>query len=102
MNEQRKVVVPSPENSETPLAETQSWVTPNRLFFVRNHFEVPQIDDSTWRLTIDGCVQRAVSFDLEQFLQHAPVLRRLQLSKDQAASGYGAVSEWMGCCRRKA
>lgn len=26
-----------PENRETPLGEVQSWVTPNRLFFVRNH-----------------------------------------------------------------
>jgi hypothetical protein len=42
MTEQRKVVVPSPENSETPLADAQSWVTPNRPFFVRNHFDVPR------------------------------------------------------------
>ncbi|MFQ5731645.1 MAG: sulfite oxidase [Planctomycetaceae bacterium] len=66
MTEQRKVVVPSPENSETPLSETQSWVTPNRLFFVRNHFDVPHVDASTWRLEIGGCVERRVSFDLEQ------------------------------------
>src|SRR5258708_23894529 len=41
--EQRKVVTAFPENSETPLESVQSWVTPNRLFFVRNHFDVPTI-----------------------------------------------------------
>jgi hypothetical protein len=44
MAEQRKVVTPSPENSETPLEAVRGWVTPTRLFFVRNHFDVPQID----------------------------------------------------------
>jgi DMSO/TMAO reductase YedYZ molybdopterin-dependent catalytic subunit len=66
MTEQRKVVVPSPENSETPLADAQSWVTPNRLFFVRNHFEAPHIDADDWRLSVGGCVQRELSFKYEQ------------------------------------
>ena len=48
---QRKVVTQSPENSETPLADVHSWVTPTRLFFVRNHFDVPELDVRSWRLT---------------------------------------------------
>ena len=62
MLEERKVVTPSPENSETPLGEVQSWVTPNRLFFVRNHFDVPEIDPSNWRLKVEGCVEREREF----------------------------------------
>src|SRR6267142_2508683 len=58
MVEQRKVVTATPENSETPLEEVRSWVTPNRLFFVRNHFDVPVIDLATWRLKVEGCVAR--------------------------------------------
>lgn len=58
MQEQRKVVTAAPENSETPLDAVRSWVTPNRLFFVRNHFETPAIDVATWRLAVDGCVER--------------------------------------------
>lgn len=68
MAQQRRVVVPSPENSETPIDEVQSWVTPNRLFFVRNHFDVPEIDLANWRLTISGLVERDVTLswdDLE-------------------------------------
>src|SRR5262245_20628560 len=58
MAEQRKVVTAAPENSETPLEDVRSWVTPNRLFFVRNHFEVPRLDPASWRLHVGGCVER--------------------------------------------
>src|SRR5207244_4662275 len=58
MPEQRKVVTQSPENSETPLADVHSWVTPTRLFFVRNHFDVPELDVRSWRLSVGGSVAR--------------------------------------------
>ncbi|MCI0457890.1 MAG: molybdopterin-dependent oxidoreductase, partial [Gemmataceae bacterium] len=58
MPDQRKIVTAAPENSETPLDQVRSWVTPNRLFFVRNHFPMPQLDLHTWRLTVGGCVER--------------------------------------------
>src|SRR5207302_3867878 len=58
MTEQRKVVTAAPENSETPLEHVRSWVTPNRLFFVRNHFPVPPLDLVSWRLQVQGCVAR--------------------------------------------
>jgi DMSO/TMAO reductase YedYZ molybdopterin-dependent catalytic subunit len=56
MAEQRRLVTATPENSETPLESVRSWVTPNRLFFVRNHFGVPEIDPAAWRLRVEGCV----------------------------------------------
>lgn len=56
MHEKRKVVTETPENSETPLEDVRSWVTPTRLFFVRNHFPIPEIDIQSWRLQIEGCV----------------------------------------------
>ena len=58
MESQRKTVTASPENSETPLETVASWVTPNRLFFVRNHFQVPPADPSTWELSLEGLVSR--------------------------------------------
>ena len=58
MDFQRKTVTISPENSETPLGAVASWVTPTRLFFVRNHFDVPDIDPATWELSIEGMVAR--------------------------------------------
>jgi DMSO/TMAO reductase YedYZ molybdopterin-dependent catalytic subunit len=58
MHFQRKTLTASPENSETPLAAISGWVTPTRLFFVRNHFPVPQTDAATWELTVEGLVER--------------------------------------------
>jgi len=62
MSEQRKIVTAEPENSETPLDRVQSWVTPNRLFFVRNHFGIPPIDLAAWRLKIEGLVANPTSW----------------------------------------
>jgi DMSO/TMAO reductase YedYZ molybdopterin-dependent catalytic subunit len=56
VSEQRKIVTAIPENSETPLEGVRGWVTPNRLFFVRNHFAVPDVDVNNWRLSVGGCV----------------------------------------------
>jgi DMSO/TMAO reductase YedYZ molybdopterin-dependent catalytic subunit len=66
MAEQRKVITSVPENSETPLESMRSWVTPNRLFFVRNHFDVPSLDATDWRLKVEGSVQRPASWTYEE------------------------------------
>src|SRR6516162_6332164 len=66
MSEQRKIVTAIPENSETPLETVRGWVTPNRLFFVRNHFEVPQLSLDDWRLQLDGYVERPASWSWEE------------------------------------
>jgi DMSO/TMAO reductase YedYZ molybdopterin-dependent catalytic subunit len=65
MPEQRKVVTAAPENSETPLEQVRSWVTPNRLFFVRNHFELPRIELASWRLWVEGCVEHPCEWSFE-------------------------------------
>ena len=68
MLEQRKIVTAVPENSETPLHEVRSWVTPTRLFFVRNHFPVPAIDPATWTLTVEGRVGQRCVWSLDELL----------------------------------
>ena len=42
-----------------------SFVTPNELFFVRSHGNVPEVDRAAWRLTVDGLVERPLSLSLE-------------------------------------
>ncbi|MBX3414891.1 MAG: sulfite oxidase [Pirellulales bacterium] len=69
MHEERKFVTSAPENSETPLGSMRSWVTSNRLFFVRNHFGVPEIDRHAWRLTIGGLVARPLVLSWAELLQ---------------------------------
>jgi DMSO/TMAO reductase YedYZ molybdopterin-dependent catalytic subunit len=66
--ESRKLVTASPENSETPLESIQGWVTPNSLFFVRNHFDSPAIDLPSWRLRVEGCVDQPAEWTWEQLM----------------------------------
>lgn len=67
MNSQRKIVTSSPENSETPLDHAASWVTPNRLFFVRNHFDPPAVANAeTWELSLEGLVHHPAKWTLAQ------------------------------------
>ena len=75
MDETRKVITADPENSETPLGKISSWVTPRRLFFVRNHFELPSIDLDTWRLRLYGCVGNSQEWCWQDLPQRT-VLRR--------------------------
>ena len=69
MPEQRRVVTAVPENSETPLEGVRSWVTPSRLFFVRNHFNVPALDTSTWQLRVEGCVEHPLDLTWDQLAE---------------------------------
>src|SRR5436305_14765699 len=69
MAEQRKVVTTTPENSETPLESVRGWVTPTRLSFVRNHFPVPELDVSTWRLSVEGCVGKPRRWTLDELTE---------------------------------
>src|ERR1700742_1331370 len=70
-----------PFNAGPPLdLLRQSLITPNDLFFVRNHGNVPSIDPETYRLTISGLVEEPLSFSLAD-LRHYPkanVLATLQ------------------------
>lgn len=68
---QQKVLSTAPENRETPLADVSSWVTPNRWFFVRSHYQTPEVEVAKWRLMVDGCVQRELEFSWDQ-LQSLP------------------------------
>ena len=54
-----------PLNTETPQSALRDQITPNHSFYVRNHFEVPSIDDSTWKLKVEGTVNNAIEFTLE-------------------------------------
>jgi DMSO/TMAO reductase YedYZ molybdopterin-dependent catalytic subunit len=58
-----------PENSETPLETVRSWVTPTRLFFVRNHFAVPALDLAAWRLTVEGRVRQRRVWTWEEMME---------------------------------
>src|SRR5579859_8030482 len=107
----RLVVVSSdPFNAETPLDQHRGVLTPNELFYVRNHFPVPKVDGTTWRLFIDGEVDQPISLGLDEIREFPAV--SITATLECAGNGrsgmtpqppgepwnYGAVStaEWTG------
>jgi DMSO/TMAO reductase YedYZ molybdopterin-dependent catalytic subunit len=59
-----------PLNCETSIpALIGSVVTPNPRFYVRNHFQIPQLDQSDWRLNVGGLVERPLSLRMHDLLQ---------------------------------
>ena len=51
---------------ETPQAILKSWLTPNPLFYIRNHYTIPECE-SQWELALDGSVDDALSLTLDDF-----------------------------------
>jgi len=54
-----------PENFESNFAALSGFRTPASSFYVRNHFAAPKIDLKTWRLKVEGAVERPQEFTLE-------------------------------------
>ncbi|MBI1914770.1 MAG: sulfite oxidase [Planctomycetes bacterium] len=54
-----------PENLEFPFSTLDRFLTPNNLFYVRNHFPAPELDASTWRLKVEGAVERPLALSYE-------------------------------------
>jgi sulfite oxidase len=56
-----------PANAEPPLPKlVENWLTPNELFYIRSHAPVPKIDPGTFRLKVEGRVEREISLSLNQ------------------------------------
>ena len=61
-----------PLNCETSIAALIGGVVmPNSRFYVRNHFAVPQLDATTWRLEVCGLVEHPLRLSLRD-LQNMP------------------------------
>ena len=62
-----------PHNAEPALKDlVGNWVTPVEQFFVRSHAPVPEIDPATFRVSVEGMVERPLELsvsDLQQMPQ---------------------------------
>jgi anti-anti-sigma factor len=59
-----------PLNCETSIpALIGGVVMPNARFYVRNHFQIPNVDPSTWRLNVVGLVKRPLSLSLQDLVK---------------------------------
>jgi DMSO/TMAO reductase YedYZ molybdopterin-dependent catalytic subunit len=63
------VLATQPYVAETPLARQSEPLTPNTRFFIRNHFDVPTLDASTWTLTLGGSVRHPRTLTLAELRQ---------------------------------
>jgi DMSO/TMAO reductase YedYZ molybdopterin-dependent catalytic subunit len=56
-----------PLNAETSIpALIGGVVMPNAHFYVRNHFQIPNLDPAGWRLDVGGAVERPLALSLAQ------------------------------------
>jgi DMSO/TMAO reductase YedYZ molybdopterin-dependent catalytic subunit len=56
----------NPDNLEFPFASLDSFITPNEKFYVRNHFVQPKLDVGSWRLKVEGAVERPLQLTFEE------------------------------------
>ena len=58
-------------NAEPPLdLLCSSFITPTELFFARNHAPIPTLDPTTYRLNINGLVQKSLTLTLEDVMRY--------------------------------
>jgi DMSO/TMAO reductase YedYZ molybdopterin-dependent catalytic subunit len=56
----------NPLNLEMPFSTVDSFLTPTKSFYVRNHFPIPAIDRDAWWLHVEGKVEKPFTINYEQ------------------------------------
>ena len=99
------IVTKDPLNAETQAAAWLEEVTPRGDFYIRNHFGIPQISPSDWRLKVSAKGRELNEFTLEEIKSLPKVTHRVVLecagngrkSLDPqikgTAWGFGAVAQ---------
>ena len=100
----------NPINFESPFERLHSFLTPTEQFYIRSHFEAPELNTSEYRLKIGGAVTKEVSFTYSELREMPSETRivtlecagnsRIHLTPpaEGVQWGLGAVStaEWTG------
>jgi DMSO/TMAO reductase YedYZ molybdopterin-dependent catalytic subunit len=68
-----------PVNLEFPFESLDSFLTPNRLFYVRNHYPQPKVDLKAWRLEVVGAVKRPLTLPYDELRKLSAQTRPLTL-----------------------
>lgn len=100
----------NPPIEESPLAALNGLITPTRLHFIRNHAPTPQIDAASWKLGIDGEVDRPFELSYDEIRRLPSVSSNIliecagnsrsrfspQAEGTQWTEGAVSVAEWTG------
>ena len=89
---------PSPIINSFDLSLLDDWLTPNELFFVREHFPAPSLAAEEWKLSVTGAVARPLE------LGYADLVRRprrdlpvtLECAGNPVVGGMVSNAEWSG------
>lgn len=84
------IVSEHPLNAEPHLDAFQEQVTPTDLFYVRNHFDVPEILAQTWKLSVNGEVSKPQQFTLKD-LKALPT-RKVSVLLECAGNGRSTLT----------
>ncbi|MDR3079828.1 MAG: sulfite oxidase [Streptomyces sp.] len=77
-----------PFNAEPPPGTLLDHITPVDTFYSRNHGPIPRIDAASWRLRVDGLVDRSLELsmdDLQRRFPHRSVVATLQCAGNRRA-----------------
>jgi DMSO/TMAO reductase YedYZ molybdopterin-dependent catalytic subunit len=58
-----------PPNLEMPFETLNGFITPIESFYVRTHFPIPEIDKRTWRLRVEGEIEKPFELDYDELLK---------------------------------
>jgi DMSO/TMAO reductase YedYZ molybdopterin-dependent catalytic subunit len=72
-------------NRGMPLEGLRYDVTPTGIHYLLTHFDIPDVDPSSWRLEIGGNVERALHLDLEEI--RARPARTMPVTMECAGNG---------------
>ena len=61
-----------PRNLEFPVSELRDPIIPNEQFFVRSHFAVPELDVKTWKLKVEGAIDKPLELTMSELLKLPP------------------------------
>jgi len=77
-------------NHGMPLEALRYAVTPVGLHYLLTHFDMPLVDPTTWRLRVDGCIERPLELSLAD-LQAMPATTRV-LTMECAGNGRAMIA----------
>ncbi len=82
------------------LRELRSFITPNEQYFAVQHYNVPTIEATSWKLETGGLAAQAPAFTLEQVKRRPRVEKTLafECSGNQASITHGMIgnAKWTG------
>ena len=81
-----------PYNAEPdPVNLVSSFVTPERFFFCRSHGSIPDLEEATHRISVDGIHATPHVFSVNELKTQFPkksVMMAMQVERDYATAGH--------------